>query len=136
MSILYRGGYKYQLTRPYIIATGITPPRRIDHDFFTLREDGVLEIRAGYAWDGASGPTFDTRSSMRPSLVHDCFCQMAKARDLDYRTYAPQYNALFRKMCEEDGMWSWRAAIWQAGVVIGHGGDPDIVDDNPEFIAP
>jgi hypothetical protein len=133
--IYYKAGYKYQLTRAYVLATGIIPPRRIDYEFFTLHEDGTLAVKSGYAWDGASG-SIDSKSSMRPSLVHDCFCQMAKDRRLDYATYAPQYNQLFRKMCEEDGMWSWRAAIWQAGVIIGRGGHPDIPDDRLEQVAP
>jgi hypothetical protein len=134
--IFYKSGYRYQLTRPYSIQTGICPPATIDYPYWTLHDDGLLEVSAGFAWDGASGPTFDTRSSMRPSLVHDCFCQMAKDRRLDYNTYAPQYNALFRKMCEEDGMWKLRAKIWQVGVIFGRGGDPDIADDNVEQVAP
>jgi hypothetical protein len=73
---------------------------------------------------------------MRPSLVHDCFCQMAKDRRLDYKTFAPLYNQLFRDMCVEDNMFKVRAAIWQAGVIIGRGGDPEIADDNLELCAP
>lgn len=134
--IHYKEGYKYQLTRPYSVQTGICPPATIDYPYWTLHDDGLLEVSAGFAWDGASGPTFDTKSSMRPSLVHDCFCQMAKDRRLDYKTYAPQYNDLFRRMCIEDGMWGWRASIWKAGVIFGHGGDPDIPDDNLEQTAP
>jgi hypothetical protein len=61
---------------------------------------------------------------------------MAKDRRLDYKTFAPLYNELFEKMCVEDGMWKMRAALWKAGVIIGHGGDPDIADDNPEQVAP
>ena len=134
--IYYKEGYKYQLTRAYAVQTGIIPPVRIDYPFFTLHTSGLLEVLPGYAWDGASGPTFDSKSSMRPSLVHDCFCQMAKDRHLDYPAYAPQYNTLFRRMCEEDGMWSWRAAIWRMGVIVGRGGDPDIPDTNLEQCAP
>jgi len=134
--IYYKEGYKYQLTRPYSVDTGIYPPENIEYPFFTLYESGLLIVRVGYAWDGASGPTFDTKSSMRPSLVHDCFCQMAKDRRIDYKKYAPAYNALFKQMCIDDGMWSLRAAIWQAGVIIGRGGDPEIPDENPEQTAP
>ncbi len=134
--IYYKDGYRYQLTRPYSVQTGICPPATIDYPYWTLHDNGLLEVSAGFAWDGASGPTFDTKSSMRPSLVHDCFCQMAKDRRLDYKTFAPLYNELFEKMCVEDGMWKMRAALWKAGVIIGHGGDPDIADDNPEQVAP
>jgi hypothetical protein len=134
--IYYKEGYKYQLTRSYALQTLIYPPREITHDFFIFREDGTLFVAKGYAWDGASGPTWDTKSSMRPSLIHDCFCQMAKERELDYKTYAPLYNQLFHDMCVEDNMFKARAALWQAGVIIGRGGDPEIPDDNPEQSAP
>lgn len=134
--IHFKAGYKYQLTSPYSVQTGICPPATIDYPYWTLHDDGLLEVSAGFAWDGASGPTFDTKSSMRPSLVHDCFCQMAKDRRLDYKTYAPLYNELFEKMCVEDGMWKMRAALWKVGVIVGRGGDPDIADENLEQEAP
>jgi hypothetical protein len=61
---------------------------------------------------------------------------MAKDRRLDYKTFAPLYNQLFRDMCVEDGMWEIRAAIWKAGVIVGHGGDPAILDCVVEQEAP
>lgn len=136
MTIRYKEGYKYVLNDDYTVFTGIHPPQDIVYPFFTIGEDGWLRVKAGFAWDGASGPTLDSRSSMRPSLVHDCFCQAAKERKIDYKAFAPQYNALFRRMCVEDGMWPIRADIWLAGVIIGRGGDPDIADDNPVQEAP
>lgn len=134
--IHYRAGYKYQLSRPYSALTPIMPPNQIIHEFFTLDADGTLTIQSGYAWDGASGPAFDSASSMRPSLVHDCFCQMMAARELDYETYSPHVHALFKAMCIEDGMWGWRATLWHWGVIIGRGGDPDNIRDDAEQTAP
>lgn len=134
--ICYREGYKYQLARPYEVLTPIKPDNRIEHEFFALEPDGRISIEAGYAWDGASGPTFDTSASMRPSLVHDCFCQMMRACELDYDRYSPAVHELFRAMCIEDGMWPWRAKIWHWGVIVGRGGHPDNEDDNPERCAP
>ncbi len=134
--IYFKAGYKYQLTRPYSVFTGIYPKEDIVYPFFTIKENGWLHVKEGFAWDGASGPTLDSKSSMRPSLVHDCFCQAAKDRKIDYKEYAPQYNQLFKKMCIEDGMWGIRANIWLAGVVIGRGGDPDIPDEVIEESAP
>ena len=134
--IYYKEGYKYQLTRDFSVETGILIPEDVIYDFFTLTASGWLHAKKGYAWDGASGPTWDTKSSMRPSLVHDCYCQAAKDRRIDYKEFSPQYNRVFRDMCIEDGMWPLRASIWRTGVIIGHGGDPDIPDDNMEQTAP
>jgi hypothetical protein len=69
--IRYRQGLKYQLRAPYVIQTPIRPAHGAGTEWLTLDVDGTLTIRAGYAWDGASGPTYDSKSSMRGSLVHD-----------------------------------------------------------------
>lgn len=75
--IYYRGGYKYQLQATYVCQSGIIPPAPIDdHEFITLSVDGTITIRAGYAWDGPSGPTFDTANFMRGSLEHDALYQL------------------------------------------------------------
>jgi hypothetical protein len=134
--IRYREGYKYQLAADYSLLTPVLPPAEISHEFFTLGADGQLTIRAGYAWDGASGPTIDTKSSMRPSLVHDCFCQLLQARLLDYDLYAEHIHKFFHELCLEDGMWSWRAKIWHWAVMAAKGGHPDNQDDNPVLEAP
>lgn len=43
-------------------------------DYFTIRGRTMI-IRKGYAWDGASGPTVDTRSNMLAGCVHDVLYQ-------------------------------------------------------------
>ena len=130
--IRYKTGYKYQLTADYEVQTPVLCESMLVHDFFALYPSGVLSIRKGYAWDGASGPTLDTKSSMRPSLVHDCFCQLMKERLLDYQTWGPVVHEFFRKQCIEDGMSSWRAWLWHKGVVFGRGGDPETVGTGTE----
>ncbi len=132
----YKCGYKYQLAEDYVVRTPLRPPGNIVAKWFILTMAGVLWIRAGYAWDGASGPTFDTNSSMRPSLIHDVFCQMMRERLLDYVMFSKEVHALFYQHCIEDGMWPVRAKIWHAGVVIGRGGNPDQEDDNPVVWSP
>ena len=81
------------------------------HDFFVLSPDGDLFIKKGYAWDGPSGPTFDTPSAMRASLAHDALYQMLRngALPSEYREQAD--NELHR-LAIADGMWPWRADMW------------------------
>ena len=134
--IYYREGYKYQLALPYVVQTPIKPWRRIEHEFFALTQEGLLTIKAGYAWDGASGPTIDTKSSMRAALVHDCFCQLLRNRDLDYDSQAAAVHQFFYDLLREDGMWAWRAKLWHAAVVLARGGHPDNEDSNPLMHAP
>ena len=63
----YKEGYKYVLAEDYKIKTPIIG-NSIKHDYFTLAKNGTLTVKKGFAWDGASGPTLDTKDSMSPSL--------------------------------------------------------------------
>ena len=134
-TIYYSEGYKYQLRRSYTVKTPIVGYDVVE-EFFMLSPDGTLHIKSGYAWDGASGPTFDTKSSMRPSLVHDVFCQMMRAGQVDYSVWQDKINELFRQHCIEDGMWHWRAGLWHTGVEVGDAGNPDQGPDREILEAP
>lgn len=47
-------------------------------DWVTLSAEGELKIKSGYQWDGPSGPTIDTKTFMRGSLVHDGLYQLLR----------------------------------------------------------
>lgn len=113
--IKYRDGYKYQLAEGYSLQLPWKPEKRIDHDFLYIDETGLLVIFPGYAWDGASGPTVDTDSSMRGSLVHDALYQLMREGriPISCRGMADQ---LLKDICIEDGMWRWRAHLWWSAV--------------------
>lgn len=106
--IYYRDGYKYQLAHGYSTRVSIRPQERIDHDFIALSTFGVLTIRRGYAWDGPSGPTFDTKNFIRGSLVHDALYQLIGEGLLPLSDRALADEEL-RRICSEDGMSTIRA---------------------------
>lgn len=111
-SITYRSlhRYKYQLRRCYEYHTDIQLDRKVATQgaFVMLDTDGRLRLRAGYSWDGPSGPTVDTKSFMRGSLVHDALYQLMREGKLDigYRKRADQ---IMREINLEDGMSKFRA---------------------------
>ena len=110
--IVYRAGYKYQLAADYSVKlANVRPIEPVNHEYFTLTLDGWLTVKEGYAWDGASGPTHDSKSSMRPSLVHDVLWQMLRVGLLD-EAQRHETNLEFHRLCIEDGMWPWRADVW------------------------
>ena len=41
-------------------------------------ETDCVTVRAGYCWDGPSGPTIDDDRAMRPSLIHDAYYQLIR----------------------------------------------------------
>lgn len=115
--IYYRDGYKYQLVNTCITTIGIKPPYNIEHDYISLATDGTLTIRRGYAWDGPSGPTFDTKNFMRGSLVHDSLYQLI-GEGLLPLSDREQADCELRRICIEDGMsairawWVYQAVHW------------------------
>ena len=107
----YRKGYKYQLAEDYKIQTNISVEKDHVLDYLFISADGLLKIRSGYAWDGASGPTYDTKNSMRGSLVHDALYQLMRF-DIVPDTWRHYSDNLLRDMMIEDGMFKWRAKVW------------------------
>lgn len=132
--IKYRDGYKYQLAQSYTVITPVTG-YRVEDEYYSLHEAGILTVRSGYAWDGASGPTFDTQASMRPSLVHDVFCQMMRAKQIPFELQ-DAVNQFFYDQCVEAGMWSWRAWLWYKAVEMADCGNPEQGPDRPIITAP
>ncbi|MEQ9363266.1 MAG: DUF1353 domain-containing protein [Leptospirales bacterium] len=115
--------YKYQLMADYQLATGLNranaEPARVPGDYVVLAPDGLMTIKQGYAWDGPSGPTFDTKNFMRGSLVHDAFYQLIREKELSAgdRAFA---DRLLRDHCREDGMSALRAFyVWKAVAWFG-----------------
>ena len=126
--IFYKSGYKYQLHKTYVHQLRFRPPieETVETDYIILTPDGVLTIKKGYAWDGASGPTYDSKNSMRGSLVHDVIYQLIRMQELPegYRDEADEELFL---IVLEDGMSKFRANIWLFGVenFAGFAADPD-----------
>lgn len=132
--ISYREGYKYQLANDYQVEIDIRPVEFILTHYIRLDVDGTLTICEGYAWDGPSGPTIDTKNFMRGSLVHDALYQLLREGRLaaQLRTAA---DCELRKICLQDGMSAVRAAWVYAGVRFG-GGPSAEQADNPTVEAP
>jgi len=99
--------YKYQLVKPYVHDVGVIG-FEVDTDYLRLEEDGTLELKNTYAWDGPSGPTRHTLDFMRGSLVHDATYQLIRMEvvPLSHKDHA---DRLLQRICREDGMWWFRA---------------------------
>ena len=118
----YRKGSLYQLVEDIYIETPLTVvnPWVIDTTFISLHPNGIMVIRAGYAWDGASGPTLNTDNSMVPSLFHDAAAQLMR-QGLLPQEMLPSVNAHFDYMLKKRGM-SWlRRKMWQRGLWLTAG---------------
>ena len=111
----YKPGYKYRVEQDITIDVPEILGMCCKTDWIELADDGFLHIKKGYCWDGASGPTIDTKSSMRGSLAHDALYQLIRLTLLQahYKLHA---DWILRRLCITDGMWVWRANRWFGAV--------------------
>lgn len=123
--------YKYQLVKDAAFKVPFQMNEPISVAYATLSLDGILTVKAGYSWDGPSGPTIDTKNFLRGSLCHDALYQMMREgllpRDENSREKADQ---LLRTHCREDGMSALRAWWVYHGVRIGGGSAVKSKQDN------
>lgn len=112
--IKYRDGYKYQLLEDYTVEINIRG-QNIDHPFIKLDPSGLLTIKTGYAWDGASGPARDTKNFMRGSLVHDALYQLMREEHLDHK-FREEADLTLKSIIREDGM-NWFSA-WAVFIAV------------------
>lgn len=98
-------GYKYATKIPRSCAVKDLPV--FEHEFFRCT-GGSLFVKPYYAWDGPSGPTWDRKKNMRPSLFHDVLCQ-AISEGLLAKKYRKYADELFRQHLLKAGMKPWLA---------------------------
>ena len=107
--IKYKEGFKYQLVGDYVVEINLDLPVgfKVVQYYIELSHvrpgRSLLRIFTGYAWDGASGPTWDDKKNMRSSLVHDVLYQLMRYGFLS-RAHRKQVDMIFRQMCIDDGM--------------------------------
>lgn len=114
-TLYFEKGYKYRVYFDYTIQThmfGFT----VEDYWYSLTPDGMLWIRAGYSWDGASGPTIDTDTTFVNSLVHDVFFQMQRKGQLPHDPCFHISNDELKRIGINSGMYEWRANMWKNGV--------------------
>lgn len=127
--IKYRKGYDGQLaeTALFHLPSELWPEKDIKTEFIDFATNGLLTIRAGYAWDFASVPLthwisnlIASKKSKVPSLVHDALCQLHRQGHLldspMTRFYIDKY---FRTLLLERKFWMIRAYLWYKAVRVG-----------------
>ena len=114
--IRYKAGYKYQLVSQAKFQTTIKPEKSISTQFIRMTLKGMLTIKPGYAWDGASGPTINSLNSQQASLCHDALYQLLRENHLTGEGTRRKADKLFYELLRNDGMSKIRAKIWWRSV--------------------
>lgn len=123
--IKYRDGYRYQLAETIAVSIPIFPGIPIETEYIFLDKNGHLVINKGYCWDGASGPTWDDKTNMRASLIHDVFYQLMRMGMLN-QVYREVVDHIMYTILIEDGMAKFRAKYyyWAVRKFAGKHADP------------
>jgi hypothetical protein len=134
----YFEGLKYQLAEDEVFETGLVG-YGTETKFILLTDTGRMIVKEDYAWDGASGPTIDTKNTMRGALGHDALYQLIR------QGYLPMHlrdvaDNLLQKWCIEDSEWKWLAAIrfrgWHNAVKLFAKGAAEWSSERKILIAP
>lgn len=133
--IRYREGFKYQLAEDYVGRVSIYVANVAETGYIRLQPGGHILIRNGYAWDGPSGPTIDTPSAMRGSLVHDALYQLIRLEKLP-KSARKQADKEYRRICVEDGMSKFRASLHFDALRLFGGGSATPNAEKPILAAP
>ena len=120
MTLTYkkRFKYKYKLSTEFKYEFDNKPflhhNHMLNNNYLSI-SGGALAIRKGYCWDGASGPTIDTKNVMKASLVHDALYQLLREGTL-IKSARKKADNIFREICLEQGMSRFRAWYLYTGL--------------------
>jgi hypothetical protein len=135
MLIHYTKGYKYQLQGNVVIyLPQFKHVPKIETEYISLR-NGYLYIRQGYAWDGASGLTYDSKNTIQGSLAHDALYQLMRMGLLPFR-YWKKADIELKRICKDDGMSSFRAWYWIMALALAGGSAAKTKNKKEILVAP
>lgn len=94
--------YRYKLAEDEVVTLPVDLNCQFKHEYFEY--DGIkLVIKKGYAWDGVTGPVFQSKSTKIPSLVHDVLKQ-AESLYLIPETRRKDIDECYRYFGKKSGM--------------------------------
>lgn len=113
----YKKGYDYWIAEDFVLDIGsrIRPAQPGGNSFVELSAAGVLILRRGYAWNGASGPAINTENWRTASGVHDGLYQLIREGVLTM-AHREAADDLMRDILLGKGMFALRA-LWSHAAV-------------------
>ena len=109
--------YKFKVEENFSIELPFKIPDFV-HPYASLK-DGILSVKRGYAWDGASGPIINTRDTLVASLVHDVLYQAMRLNLIkpskENRKIADKN---FFEILKMNGVNSFRSKVWYLAVKL------------------
>ena len=109
--------YKFKVEENFSIELPFKIPD-FAHPYASLK-DGILSVKRGYAWDGASGPVINTRDTLVASLVHDVLYQAMRLNLIKSSKENRQIaDKNFFEILKMNGVNSFRSKVWYLAVKL------------------
>lgn len=119
---LFDDQWCYQIVHPVTLSFPAYAARlrQLSGAYWQTHTDGTIDVRAGYCWDGPSGPAINDEASVVASLVHDILCTRVLARPRRWLYPCGYFRAhrLYRMVCRAQGMPAFRAWYQWTGLVL------------------
>ena len=107
--------YKFKVEENFSIELPFKIPDFV-HPYASSK-DGILSVKRGYAWDGASGPIINTRDTLVASLVHDVLYQAMRLNLIKSSKENRQIaDKNFFEILKMNGVNSIRRKVWYFAV--------------------
>ena len=107
--------YKFKVEKDLNLKLPVSMPD-FEHEYCSVK-DGVVYVKKGYAWDGASGPVFNTKNTLVASLVHDVLYQAQRLNLIEHNsTNRKNADENFYELLKYFGVNPVRCKIWYLAV--------------------
>ena len=124
--------YKFKVEENFSIELPIKIPD-FEHPYASSKE-GVLSIKRGYAWDGASGPIINTQDTLVASLVHDVLYQAMRLNLIKSNSENKRIaDKNFFEILKMHGVNSIRRKVWYFAVRLFGKKSTKILQDNDKI---
>lgn len=103
--------YKYIILEDWQIKFEQGPEQDIRTEFVDFLQDGTFRLKKGFLCDGPSGPTIDTKTSLKGAFVHDGGYYLLRKKQLgqEWRSF---FDNKLEEICIDSGMNPIRAEVW------------------------
>ena len=107
--------YKFKVEKDVYLKLPVSMPD-FEHDYCAVK-NGTIFVNKGYAWDGASGPVFNTKNTLVASLVHDALYQAQRLNLIEHNsTNRKNADENFYELLKYFGVNPIRCKIWYLAV--------------------
>ena len=126
--------YKFKVEKDLNLKLPISMPD-FEHEYCSVK-DGVVYVKKGYAWDGASGPVFNTKNTLVASLVHDVLYQAQRLNLIEHNsTNRKNADENFYELLKYFGVNPVRCKIWYLAVRFFGKKSTTKIQDNDKLLS-